>query len=46
MNGAVALVTGVALLTARYRSHAPARAAELEVGVPATPGESSEPAVA
>ena len=46
MNGAVALVTGVALLTARYRSHAPARAADLEVGVPATPGESSEPAVA
>jgi predicted MFS family arabinose efflux permease len=46
MNGAVALVTGVALLMARYRSHAPARAADLEPGVPASPGESSEPAVA
>jgi MFS family permease len=46
MNGAVALVTGVALLAARYRSHAPIRAADLEAGVPASPGESSEPAVA
>jgi MFS family permease len=46
MNGAVALVTGVALLTARHRSHAPARATDLEPGVPASPGESSEPAVA
>jgi len=46
MNGAVALVTGVALLTARYRSHAPARATDLEAGVPESPGESSEPAVA
>ena len=46
MNGAVALVTGVALLTARYRSQAPAEHAGLESASPASPGESSEPAVA
>ena len=46
LNGGVALVTGLALLVARRRVNAPATAADLEPGVPETPGEGSEPAVA
>jgi MFS family permease len=46
MNGGVALVTGVALLVARRRVATAQRHEDLEPGVPATPGESSEPAVA
>ena len=46
MNGGVALVTGLALLAARHRTGAQARAAELDPGVPEIPGEGSEPAVA
>ena len=46
MNGGVALVTGLALLGARRRTGTLAREASLEPGVPETPGEGSEPAVA
>ena len=46
MNGGVALVTGLALLGARRRTGTQAREASLESGVPETPGEGSEPAVA
>ena len=46
MNGGVALVTGLALLVARRRVNAPAATADLEPGLPETPGEGSEPAVA
>lgn len=46
MNGGVALVTGLALLGARRRTGTQAREASLEPGVPETPGEGSEPAVA
>lgn len=44
MNGGVALVTGVALLTARHRARAPERTGDLDPVE--TPGEDSEPAVA
>ena len=46
MNGGVALVTGLALLGVRRRTGSQAREAALEPGVPETPGEGSEPAVA
>jgi MFS family permease len=45
-NGAVALVTGIALLVVRRRAAESHGRGELEPGVPETPGEGSEPAVA
>jgi MFS family permease len=45
-NGAVALVTGIALLVARHRAAEPQRQGDIEPAVPPAPGESSEPAVA
>ena len=46
VNGSTALVTGIALLLARRRVAAKALRGEPEPGIPETPGESSEPAVA
>jgi MFS family permease len=45
-NGAVALLTGIALLVVRRRATEAHGRGELEPGVPDTPGEGSEPAVA
>ena len=46
MNGAVALAVGIGLLLARRRAHAPAADAAADPGIPETPGQGSEPAVA